>query len=130
MKNAVGKSHLFVTLEYIAQAPGECITKTNPGNTSVLSRRSTTQLCLLLTLLLLAIWRLFPMPPERDPFIGVGKDCEKVKVEVKGAKVLVDKQTKISNCMIHNSNKTQVEEDTLEVGGVQEVVDIKGNIMM
>ena len=53
-----------------------------------------------------------------------------VEVEVVAAKVLVDQQIKISNCMIHSSNKTQVEEDTLEAGGVQEVVDIKGSIMM
>ena len=53
-----------------------------------------------------------------------------VVVEVVAAKVLVDQQTKISNCMIQSSNKTQVEEDTLEAGGVQEVVDIKTNIMM
>ena len=53
-----------------------------------------------------------------------------VKVEVVAAKVLVDQQIKISNHMIRNSSKTQVEEDTLEAGGVQEVVDIKGSIMM
>ena len=53
-----------------------------------------------------------------------------VEVEVVAAKVLVDQQIKISNRMIRSSSKTQVEEDTLEVGGVQEVVDIKGNIMM
>ena len=54
----------------------------------------------------------------------------KVKVKVVVAKVLVDQQIKINNRMICSSNKTQVEEDTLEVGGVQEVVDIKGSIMM
>ena len=54
----------------------------------------------------------------------------KVEVKVMVAKVLVDQQTKISNHMICINNKTQVEEDTLEVGGVQEVVDIKGIIMM
>ena len=54
----------------------------------------------------------------------------KVKVEVVAAKVLVDQQIKISNRMLCSSNKTQVEEDTLEAGGVQEVVDIKGSIMM
>ena len=53
----------------------------------------------------------------------------KVEVEVVAAKVLVDQQIKISNRMICNSNKTQVEEDTLEAGGVQEVLDIKGSIM-
>ena len=53
-----------------------------------------------------------------------------VKVEVVAAKVLVDQQIKISNRMIRSSSKTQVEEDTLEAGGVQEVVDIKGSIMM
>ena len=53
-----------------------------------------------------------------------------VEVEVVAAKVLVDQQIKISNRMICSSNKTQVEEDTLEAGGVQEVVDIKGSIMM
>ena len=53
-----------------------------------------------------------------------------VKVEVMAAKVLVDQQIKISNRMICSRSKTQVEEDTLEAGGVQEVVDIKGSIMM
>ena len=53
----------------------------------------------------------------------------KVKVVV-AAKMLVDQQIKISNRMIHSSIKIQVEEETLEVGGVQEVVDIKGSIMM
>ena len=53
-----------------------------------------------------------------------------VKVKVVAAKVLVDQQIKINNRMIRSSNKTQVEEDTLEAGEVQEVVDIKGNIMM
>ena len=53
-----------------------------------------------------------------------------VEVEVVAAKVLVDQQIKISNRMIRSSNKTQVEEETLEAGGVQEVVDIKGSIMM
>ena len=53
-----------------------------------------------------------------------------VKVKVVAAKVLVDQQTKISNCMICNSSKTQVEEDTLEVWGVQEFMDIKDSIMM
>ena len=54
----------------------------------------------------------------------------KVEVEVVAAKVLVDQQIKISNRMIHSNSKTQVEEDTLEAGGVLEVVDIKGSIMM
>ena len=54
----------------------------------------------------------------------------KVEVKVVAAKVLVDQQIKISNRMICSSSKTQVEEDTLEVGGVQEVMDIKGSIMM
>ena len=54
----------------------------------------------------------------------------KVEVEVVVAKVLIDQQIKINNRMIHSSNKTQVEEDTLEAVGVQEVVDIKGSIMM
>ena len=54
----------------------------------------------------------------------------KVEVKVAAAKVLVDQQIKISNRMIRSSNKTQVEEDNLEAGGVQEVVDIKGSIMM
>ena len=53
-----------------------------------------------------------------------------VEVKVVAAKVLVDQQIKISNRMICSSNKTQVKEDTLEARGVQEVVDIKGNIMM
>ena len=53
-----------------------------------------------------------------------------VEVKVMAAKVLVDQQTKISNRMICSNNKTQVEEDTLEARGVQEVVDVKGNIMM
>ena len=53
-----------------------------------------------------------------------------VEVQVVAAKVLVDQQIKISNRMIHSSSKTQVEEDTLEARGVQEVVDIKGSIMM
>ena len=49
----------------------------------------------------------------------------KVEIEVVAAKVLVDQQSKISNRMICNSNKTEVEEDTLEARGVQEVVDIR-----
>ena len=53
-----------------------------------------------------------------------------VEVKVMVAKVLVDQQTKISNCMICSNNKTQVEEDTLGARGVQEVVDIKGSIVM
>ena len=53
-----------------------------------------------------------------------------VEVKVVAAKVLVDQQIKINNHMIRSSSKTQVEEDTLEVGGVQEAVDIKGSIMM
>ena len=54
----------------------------------------------------------------------------KVEVEVVAAKVLVDQQIKINNCMIRSSSKTQVEKDTLEAGRVQEVMDIKGSIMM
>ena len=53
-----------------------------------------------------------------------------VEVKIVAAKLLVDQQIKITYHMICSSNKTQVEEDTLEVGGVQEVVDIKGSIMM
>ena len=53
-----------------------------------------------------------------------------VEVEIVAAKVQVDQQIKISNRMICSSSKTQVEEDTLEAGGVQEVMDIKGSIMM
>ena len=54
----------------------------------------------------------------------------KVEAKVVAAKVLVDQQIKISNHMICSSSKIEVEEDTLEARGVQEVVDIKGGIMM
>ena len=51
----------------------------------------------------------------------------KVEVKVMAAQVLVDQQIKINNCMIRQNTGGR---GHFRGRGVQEVVDIKGNIMM